>query len=155
MVTMEKKAKSFEDTFVQVCEQISWIQEFEFRHGSYSDITLKESRAVVVIAETEQPTARRIADCLNLSPGTLTITADRLVRKGYVDRARDAKDRRIVHIFLTDRGRELYKKYRTLQQQAYKKLVAGMSAEQVSVLQRGFENLFAHYDAEQQKSKPE
>jgi DNA-binding MarR family transcriptional regulator len=39
------------------------------------------------------------------SPGTLTSVVDRLVREGYVERRRDAGDRRVVRLYVTEKGR--------------------------------------------------
>ena len=40
------------------------------------------------------------------SPGTLTAVVNSLVREGYVERRPDGKDRRVVRLHLTERGRE-------------------------------------------------
>jgi DNA-binding MarR family transcriptional regulator len=45
------------------------------------------------------------------SPGTLTSVVDRLVREGYVERRRDAGDRRVVRLFVTERGRRACEEY--------------------------------------------
>lgn len=39
------------------------------------------------------------------TPGTVTSVVDVLVRDGYVERRRDAADRRVVRLFLTGTGR--------------------------------------------------
>ena len=39
------------------------------------------------------------------SPGTVTSVVDTLVRDGYVERRRDEDDRRVVRLYVTDRGR--------------------------------------------------
>jgi DNA-binding MarR family transcriptional regulator len=39
------------------------------------------------------------------TPGTVTSVVDTLVRDGYVERRRDERDRRVVRLHLTERGR--------------------------------------------------
>jgi DNA-binding MarR family transcriptional regulator len=46
-----------------------------------------------------------------LTPGTLTSVVDTLVREGYVERRRDAGDRRVVRLFVTDKGRSACEDY--------------------------------------------
>jgi DNA-binding MarR family transcriptional regulator len=41
--------------------------------------------------------------------GTMTVMINKLVKKGYTKRRRDAKDRRVVHVSLTARGRKIEK----------------------------------------------
>lgn len=45
------------------------------------------------------------------SPGTLTSVVNTLVREGYVERRSDADDRRIVRLFVTDKGRRVCADY--------------------------------------------
>jgi MarR family transcriptional regulator, organic hydroperoxide resistance regulator len=45
------------------------------------------------------------------SPGTLTAVVNTLVREGYVERRRDADDRRVVRLYVTDKGRRTCEDY--------------------------------------------
>lgn len=47
------------------------------------------------------------------SPGTLTSVVNTLVREGYVERRSDAEDRRVVRLFVTDKGRRVCEDYIT------------------------------------------
>ena len=48
------------------------------------------------------------------SPGTLTSVVNTLVRDGYVERRSDAGDRRVVRLFVTDKGRQVCADYYSL-----------------------------------------
>ena len=48
------------------------------------------------------------------SPGTLTSVVNTLVREGYVERRSDAGDRRVVRLFVTDKGRQVVEDYSAL-----------------------------------------
>ena len=45
------------------------------------------------------------------SPGTLTSVVNTLVREGYVERRWDAGDRRVVRLYVTDKGRRICQDY--------------------------------------------
>jgi DNA-binding MarR family transcriptional regulator len=45
------------------------------------------------------------------SPATLTSVVNTLVREGYVERRSDAGDRRVVRLFVTDKGRHVCEDY--------------------------------------------
>ena len=45
------------------------------------------------------------------SPGTLTSVVNTLVREGYVERRSDTDDRRVVRLFVTDKGRQICEDY--------------------------------------------
>ena len=52
------------------------------------------------------------------SPGTLTSVVNTLVREGYVERRSDAGDRRVVRLFVTDKGRQICEDYFMLRRTA-------------------------------------
>ena len=45
------------------------------------------------------------------SPGTVTSVVNTLVREGYVERRRDPGDRRVVRLYVTDKGRQICEDY--------------------------------------------
>ena len=45
-----------------------------------------------------------------LTPGSISVAVDRLVKKGLVSRQDDAEDRRVRHVELTPKGRALIKR---------------------------------------------
>jgi DNA-binding MarR family transcriptional regulator len=54
--------------------------------------------------ELEPTTLTDLASHMGVTPATMSLAIDRLERKGYVVRLRDAKDRRRVHVRLTTAG---------------------------------------------------
>jgi DNA-binding MarR family transcriptional regulator len=62
-----------------------------------------------VLAHADSLPVSRIADRLYITRPQMTSLIDRLVELGMVERSEDNKDRRIINIHLTDRGREALK----------------------------------------------
>src|SRR5258708_20400654 len=54
--------------------------------------------------EIEPTTVMGLAGHMGVTAGTISLAIDRLERKGYVIRLKDAKDRRRVHVRLTSAG---------------------------------------------------
>jgi DNA-binding MarR family transcriptional regulator len=54
--------------------------------------------------EVDPMTLNALATHMGVTPATMSLTADRLERKGFVVRLRDAADRRRVHLRLTSAG---------------------------------------------------
>src|SRR5262245_25614686 len=71
------------------------------------DVTLPQSRALVVLASRGPQRIIDIAADLGVAPSTATRMCDRLVRKGLARRSRTAADRREVRLSLTPVGRDL------------------------------------------------
>lgn len=64
--------------------------------------------ATLVRLAREGVSQRRLGAELGLSPGTISIRIDRLVRRGLVERQPDPDDGRRAVIRITDRGRDLF-----------------------------------------------
>lgn len=71
------------------------------------DVTMAQSRALIVLASRGPQRIIDIAADLAVAPSTATRMCDRLVRKGLVRRSRRAADRREVRLNLTPAGRDL------------------------------------------------
>jgi DNA-binding MarR family transcriptional regulator len=70
-------------------------------------ITGPQLICLLTIDEYEPVTANAIAGHIHLSPSTVIGILDRLETKGLIRRERDRKDRRLVHITLTEQGKSL------------------------------------------------
>jgi DNA-binding MarR family transcriptional regulator len=71
------------------------------------DVTLPQYRTLVMLMFNRVRRLADLADALRVSPSTATRMCDRLVRKGLIERTRDASDRREVNLTLTDSGATL------------------------------------------------
>jgi MarR family 2-MHQ and catechol resistance regulon transcriptional repressor len=58
----------------------------------------------VLLAKGPQP-VNAIGPMVDLTPGSISVAVDRLVRKGFVRRRNDPADRRVRRVELTEKGR--------------------------------------------------
>jgi len=68
--------------------------------------TFIQMKILAVINEGKDPTMKDIADCLYVASPTATVMISRLVEQGHVERSPDPKDRRIVRLAITAKGRK-------------------------------------------------
>ena len=120
---------------------IMWIEEHELRKSTFSDLTIKEMHAIDAISMYNHQTASAVAKKLHLTPGTMTATADRLVKKGYVKRVREDQDRRVVRLYLTKKGRVLYRAHRAFHNMMVAKFLDGMNDQELKVVRKALANL--------------
>ena len=71
------------------------------------DVTLPQYRALVELAARGPLKLAELADALAVDRSSATRMAERLVRKGLIDRARVPEDRRSIRLSLTGAGAEL------------------------------------------------
>lgn len=142
---MERKREHLYQCFTSFCNELPWIEERMLKRSEFNDLTLKELRAIYEIEKNGQVSAKILADALHLAPGTLTITVDRLVKKGYVIRFRSDYDRRAVLIKLSRRGRKLLRADYVFQSRIFEMLIAEMDEEAIGSLAVGFDKVIAYF----------
>jgi DNA-binding MarR family transcriptional regulator len=76
---------------------------FETREASLSAV---ETFSVEVISALNRPTISDFARFVNISPANAAYKVQNLIKKGYVTKVRDEKDRREYHLLLTERFNE-------------------------------------------------
>ena len=80
--------------------------------------------------ELEPTTVMALAGHMGVTAGTMSLSIDRLERKGYVVRLKDAKDRRRVHVRLTSAGVRIRDASSVLDPSRVEVLVARLSDEE-------------------------
>ncbi|MBN9579743.1 MAG: MarR family transcriptional regulator [Alphaproteobacteria bacterium] len=71
-----------------------------------SDLTVVQWKVLMYLRDEIASTCKEISHDLPYDPGSLTRVVDELERKGYLKRDRNAADRRVVSLILTDAGRD-------------------------------------------------
>lgn len=80
--------------------------------------------------ELEPTTVMDLAAHMGVTAATMSLSIDRLERKGYVVRQKDAKDRRRVHVRLTTAGVRVREASSVLDPQRVEALVAKLSDDE-------------------------
>lgn len=93
------------DRLVRIFENVLFTEEKSIQQGYFSNLSIAEMHTLDAIGPYDARTMTETAASLGITTGTLTVSIDRLVKKGYVIRNRDEKDRRIVRISLTREGK--------------------------------------------------
>lgn len=93
------------ENLVRIFENVLLTEEKSLSQGYFSDLSIAEMHTLTAIGPYEAKTMSNTAAELGITTGTLTVSIDRLVKKGYVIRKRDEKDKRVVRISLTRNGK--------------------------------------------------
>jgi len=93
------------EALVRIFENVVLTEEKSLQAGYFSNLSIAEMHTLTAIGPYEARTMTTTAEDLGITTGTLTVAIDRLVRKGYVIRKRDTRDKRVVRISLTRSGK--------------------------------------------------
>lgn len=107
----------------------------------FKDITNNDMHVIEAIGISTMKNMSTIARALSVTVGTLTISMNSLVKKGYVVRNRSEKDRRVVYISLTEKGRKAYRHHEEFHKKMIDAMTKDLSQEETQVLVKALTNL--------------
>lgn len=138
---MKQLYQEISDALYNTYYGINRIEEEELKKSRFKDLTVKEMHAIDAITMYEHLTTSQVAKKMRVSRATATATIDRLVRKGYAIRIRDEKDRRIVRLGLTKKGRLLCRSYHAYHNMMVRSFLQNMSDDDLQSIYHAFKNL--------------
>lgn len=104
--------KVIDDFFVEAFNYILSREEEDFKTMGVDNLTIVEVHvldAVNKVTNKTEPTMKEVAKFLGISKGSLTVSSDRLIKKGYLEKSIDKTDRRKKFLKLTESGKEMCK----------------------------------------------
>lgn len=105
----EDSFEKMNESLVDVFNNVMWIEEASLRKSRFKDISIKDMHTIAAITMYDTRTASQLSQTMHLTPSAMTSVIDKLEKKDYVVRTRDSKDRRVVRIGLTHKGRTVFR----------------------------------------------
>lgn len=90
--------------------------------------------------------ASDIAHFRNISKGLVAKSVEHLCETGYLKTGKDKKDRRLVHLFLTEKSGEIVARLKACRQEFAKELYAGVAKEDMAAMARVTEKMNQNLD---------
>ncbi len=138
---MTEYEEKINQLMLEIFDRILVTEEKALSRGNFSDLSVAEMHTLEGIGLYQSRTMSETAAILSITTGTLTVAVDRLVRKAYVQRQRDEKDRRVVRIRLTKKGKlalRMHNKFHTL---LVERLTEPLNGQQREVLLQVLESI--------------
>ncbi len=111
-------------------------------------LTSVQFRALQMVGETGQTTAKAIATRMHVSQATVTALVDRLVSHRCVVREKSLEDRRQTHIVVTEFGRQTIENAPDPLQQRFVRRFKDLEDWEQAMLVAGLERVASMLDAE-------
>jgi DNA-binding MarR family transcriptional regulator len=143
-MTNDLNFEQMNDNLVDVFNNVMWMEEAALQRSDFSDISLKDMHTIDAISMYDDKSASQVAQIMHLTPSAMTSVIDKLVAKGYVERRRSSRDRRVVKLGLTHKGRIVYRAHQGFHRDLSHHLLADMAPEEMTVVQRAIANLKAY-----------
>lgn len=133
--------ETFHDLLVHLFNEIMTIEQRALITEEFKDISSNDMHIMEAIGLEDPKNMSTVAKTLSVTVGTLTIAINALVKKGYVHRVRSEKDRRVVLISLTEKGRKAYRHHEKFHDDMIKAVLKDLSEEETRILVHALTNL--------------
>ena len=130
---------------VELFKDILDIEEKAVITSEFKDITNNDMHIMEAVGKTGAKNMSAIAKALSVTVGTLTIAVNNLVKKGYVQRVRSEKDRRVVLVSLTEKGRRAFDHHQKFHHDMIEAVIHDIPEDEMEVLGRALRNLTAFF----------
>ena len=100
--------KSLNELLVNLFNHVMDLEAKAVITEEYRDITNNDMHIIEAIGLDEPKRMSEVAARMNVTTGTLTKAVEALEQKGYVNRCRNDRDKRVVRVSLTDSGVRAY-----------------------------------------------
>ena len=144
--------KIINDVLVHLFNEILQLEEEAIITEEYKDITNNDMHIIEAVG-LDGGNMSSIAAKLKVTVGSLTTSMNGLVNKGYTERKRGEKDRRVVNIYLTEKGRKAYHHHAEYHEQMTDAVMKQLNEEEIGVLVKTLNGLSEFFHQYEQKEK--
>ena len=126
--------ETLNELLVKLFKDILEIEAKSLITEEFKDITYNDMHIIEAVGIDEPRNMKTVAKLMSVTTGTLTKAMDALCEKGYVGRERSTKDKRVIKLRLTDKGKSAYYHHEQFHRQMIKNIASEMSEQETEVL---------------------
>ena len=105
------------------------------------NLSMTEVHILEAIEKSPSNMMSAIAKRLMVTQGTLTVSTSKLVKKGYIERCKDDKDKRIVRLSLTDKAEHVLSIHDSFHEKMIDKLLNELELDKEEELIQSLRNI--------------
>jgi len=129
-------SKEFKIILVKLFNDILDYEESVLRASEFKDLTNNDIHVISAIGMNTKKNMSMIAKELAVTIGTLTISINGLVRKGYVIKERSEKDKRVVFVNLSSKGEAAFSRNEELYDQMVNSMLEDLEDNEMDILMK-------------------
>ena len=141
---MDDTRHTLNELLVDLFNYILLIEEKNLRDQGVK-LSMTEVHILEAIQKSESNMMSAIAKRLMVTQGTLTVSTSKLVKKGYVERVEDEKDKRIVRLTLTDKAESIMQIHNQFHEAMIEKLLNELELDKEEELINSLKNLMKFF----------
>ncbi len=140
---------------VTVFNEVLRTEEASLKTSKTHDLSIREMHVLEAVCnaeKTQNNTSSSIANSQRIAAGTLTTTINTLEKKGYVLRKQDSRDKRVVRISPTEKGKIANEIHSSFHHKMVNSIMSAMSPEELSMFVKGLDAVQKFFENKTAKS---
>lgn len=141
---MGKESSQLNDFLVKVFNEILRTEEASLKSSEFKNLSMREMHTIEAVCNAmsgDNNTSSQIASAQRITGGTLTTTIDVLVKKGYVTRVQDDKDKRIIRIVPTKKGIKANETHNVFHHEMVSSIIDILDEDELRILVKGLDKI--------------
>lgn len=126
--------ETLNELLVRIFKDIMEIEGRCLVQGEFSNMTYNDFHVIEAIGLQEPKSMKTVANLMKVTTGTLTKAMDGLTEKGYVIRERSKQDKRVVWVYLTEKGRAAYKHHEDFHRKMIESAKGELNEQETTIL---------------------
>jgi DNA-binding MarR family transcriptional regulator len=122
-----ENSSDLEDVIEAASAMMARAEAEAYSDRRFNELTLRQILYLTRIIEGNGMTPGALAEALGVTPPTITGVVGTLTARGYVTRARDGEDRRVVHLMPTDKALEFDRLHHEIHRRMAKVLTTNLT----------------------------
>lgn len=126
--------ETLNELLVRIFKDIMEIEGHCLVQGEFHDLTYNDFHVIEAVGIEEPKSMKTVAQLMDVTTGTLTKAMDGLTDKGYVIRERSKQDKRVVWVYLTEKGKAAYEHHENFHRDMIASVKGQLNEQETTVL---------------------
>lgn len=135
------------EVLVKLFNEIMTIEEKAIITEEFKDITNNDMHVIEAIGNAQPVMVSAVAKTLSVTQATINISMNGLEKKGYINRERSTKDKRVVYVTLTEKGKSAYDHHRDFHKKMIHAIVDNIEDDEKEILLKCLTNLTGFFNS--------
>lgn len=140
--------ETLNELLVRIFKDIMEIEGRCLVRGEFADMTYNDFHVIEAIGLQEPKSMKTVANLMNVTTGTLTKAMDGLTDKGYVIRERSKLDKRVVWVYLTEKGKAAFKHHEEFHRDMIEKAKGQLNEQETTILVYALAKLIDYFQVQ-------
>jgi DNA-binding MarR family transcriptional regulator len=143
---MDARTRELNRLLVSVYQSVGRMEERMLLENNRFDLSISEIHFIEAVGDDPErfplgKTISELAQALDITLPSVTVAANKLIRKGFLIKEKSTTDGRVAHINLTREGHKVYRLHRLFHLKMVTGLMTIMSDVEQAVLLKGLRKL--------------